>query len=468
MTKVTVPKVGMRVIKTAVAVMLSYLLFVPFGLLYDSGRPGVLGYVGPLYACIACIVCMQSSMGQTLRQGVSRFIGVFVGGLLGAATLLLGERLDAPLVLVPVLGLVCVAGLWICQLIGRPAACGMACIVPCVMLITGVTGVARYYYAAARIMETVVGVAVAFAVNAALPDHRPPEQEEEKEMRVEVKNTTRKLCVIGDPVLHSKSPIFQNAMISALGLDYIYLCQPIPRGEAGRWLECAAYAGYAGFNATMPHKEELFPLMDEVDEGARRCGAVNTVCIRDGKYYGYNTDGAGFLRALADLGVEPAGKRVTLLGSGGAAKAVALALAGAGAKVTVCNRTVEKAEALCAADPANLTPAGFEIETLCKLASESDVLVNCTSLGMAGTGTQFADLSFLDCLPPHAAVCDVIYAPEETELLRRARAGGHPAMNGLGMLLHQAILALEHFTGEALDVEKAKAAALAALEGEGT
>lgn len=287
-------------------------------------------------------------------------------------------------------------------------------------------------------------------------------------MRVEVKNTTRKLCVIGDPVLHSKSPILQNAMISALGLDYIYLCQPVPKGEAGRWLECAAYAGYAGFNATMPHKEELFPLMDEVDEGARRCGAVNTVCICDGKYYGYNTDGAGFLRALADLGVEPAGKRVTLLGSGGAAKAVALALAGAGAKVTVCNRTVEKAEALCAADPASLTPAGFEIETLCKLASESDVLVNCTSLGMAGTGTQFADLSFLDCLPPHAAVCDVIYAPEETELLRRARAGGYPAMNGLGMLLHQAILALEHFTGEKLDVEKAKAAALAALEAERT
>ena len=112
---------------------------------------------------------------------------------------------------------------------------------------------------------------------------------------------------------------------------------------------------------------------------------------------------------------------------------------------------MEKAEALCAADPAGLTPAGFEIETLCKLASESDVLVNCTSLGMAGTGTQFADLSFLDCLPSHAAVCDVIYAPEETELLRRARARGLRGMNGLGLLIHQAILSLEHFTGAEID-----------------
>ena len=464
MTNPRVPRVGMRVIKTAVAVMISYLLFVPFGLLYDEARGGVLGCIGPLYACIACIVCTQSSLGQTVQQGISRFMGVLVGGALGAAALLLGERLDSPLVLVPTLGAVCVAGLWICQLIRRPAACAMASIVPCAMLVTGVTGASRVDYAAARIIETVVGVAVAFLVNAALPAPIQTEEKEKRDMRVEVKNTTRKLCVIGDPVLHSKSPVIQNAMIEALGLDYIYLCQPVPRGETRRWLECAAFAGYAGFNATMPHKEELFPLMDEVDEAARRCGAVNTVCLRDGKYYGYNTDGGGFLRALAELGVDPAGKRVILLGAGGAAKAVALALAGAGAAVTVCNRTLEKAQALCAADRPNLTPGGFDLETLRRVAGESDMLVNCTCLGMAGTGRGFEDLSFVDALPAGAAVCDVIYAPAETALLRRARELGHPVMNGMGMLLHQAILALEHFTGEALDVEKAKAAARKALE----
>ena len=285
-------------------------------------------------------------------------------------------------------------------------------------------------------------------------------------MKVELKNTTKKLCVIGDPVLHSKSPVLQNAMISALGLDYIYLCQPVPRGEAGRWLSCAAYAEYAGFNATMPHKEELVPLMDWLDPLAEKCGAVNTICIKEGKYYGYNTDGGGFLRALADLGVEARGKQVLLLGSGGAAKAVSAALAEAGARVTIANRTVQKAEELCGMAPEQLSAAGFEIETLCKLAKDSEILVNCTSLGMEGTGRDFADLSFVDALPPGAAVCDAIYAPEETALLYRARQRGLPVMNGMGMLLYQAILALERFTGETINVEQARAAALAALKGE--
>ena len=285
-------------------------------------------------------------------------------------------------------------------------------------------------------------------------------------MKVELKNTTKKLCVIGDPVLHSKSPVLQNAMISALGLDYIYLCQPVPRGEAGRWLSCAAYAGYAGFNATIPHKEELVPLMDWLDPLAEKCGAVNTIYIKDGKYYGYNTDGGGFLRALADLGVEARGKQVLLLGSGGAAKAVSAALAEAGARVTIANRTVQKAEELCGMAPEQLSAAGFEIETLCKLAKDSEILVNCTSLGMEGTGRDFADLSFVDALPPGAAVCDAIYAPEETALLYRARQRGLPVMNGMGMLLYQAILALERFTGETINVEQARAAALAALKGE--
>ena len=282
-------------------------------------------------------------------------------------------------------------------------------------------------------------------------------------MLVRLQNTTKKLCVIGDPVLHSRSPLLQNAMIAELGLDYIYLCQSVPRGETGRWLECARFSGYAGFNATMPHKEALVPLMDELDDLSRMCGAVNTVCLREGRAIGYNTDGGGFLRVLADLGVDPEGKRVTLLGSGGAAKAVCAALAGAGAWVTVCNRTAAKAEALCAMAPDVLTPVGFDGAGLRRAASESDVLINCTSLGMEGTGLQFDDLSFLRALPSEAVVCDAIYAPAQTLLLREAKALGHPIMNGMGMLLHQAILALEHFTGERLDRERAKAAALEAL-----
>ena len=277
-------------------------------------------------------------------------------------------------------------------------------------------------------------------------------------------DATKKLCVIGDPVAHSKSPLIQNAMIRALGLDYNYLCKLVKKGQGKAWLEEAAREDYAGFNATMPFKEELFPWMDEVDPFARACGAVNTICIKQGKYYGYNTDGPGFIEALSDLGIEPGGKKVVLLGAGGAAKSVALALAGAGAQVTVCNRTVARAAELCRTDPTHLTPAGFGLEELCKLCREADALVNCTSLGMEGTGADFHDLSFVDALPPGAAVCDAIYFPLETSLLKRARETGHPAMNGLGMLVGQAVLALEKFVGTPIDRGVAKKAALEELK----
>ena len=202
-----VPRIGMRVIKTAVAVVLSYLVFVPFGLLYREELGGVLGQAGPLYACIASIICLQSTVDQSVQLGISRLIGIGVGGVLGIATLLLGPALDNPWIKAPVLGLVCVAGLWLCLLLKRPGACVMACILPCVILITGVTGVTRYHYAVARIVETLVGLFIALGVNAVLPDLRPEPGKGAPDLRVEVKNSTKKLCVIGDPVGHSKSPL---------------------------------------------------------------------------------------------------------------------------------------------------------------------------------------------------------------------------------------------------------------------
>ena len=453
---VPLPRIGMRVIKTAVAVMVSYALFLPFGLTYREELGGVLGQMGPLYACIACIICTQSTLGQTFHQGLSRLIGVLVGGVLGTATLLLGPALENFWLKTLVLGAVCVAGVWLCLLIKRPTACGMACILPCVILITGVTGVTRYYYAIARMIETIVGLLIALAVNAALPDHRPVEERREIDMKVEVKNSTRKLCVIGDPVGHSKSPLLHNTMLKALGLDYVYLCQPVPRGQCKQWLDCAKFAGYAGFNATMPHKEELVPLMDELDGDARLIGAVNTVCIRDGKAYGYNTDGEGFLRVLDDEGIHPAGMKILILGAGGAAKAVCLKLVQAGAQLTVCNRTVEKAEELCAFDPLHMRPAGFDRATLYKEATACDLLVNCTSLGMEGAAGQFEDFTFLDGLKTGTAVVDLIYAPAETELLWQARHRGHKTVNGLGLLVNQAVLALEYFTGQPIDAAEMK------------
>lgn len=262
----------------------------------------------------------------------------------------------------------------------------------------------------------------------------------------------KKLCVIGDPVVHSKSPLIHTAMLKELGLDYVYLHQQVKRGETESWVERARAEGYAGFNATMPHKEALVPLMDELDEDAGMYGSVNTVCMRDGKLYGHNTDGRGFFAALADEGISVAGKNILLLGAGGAAKAVALKLAQQGAgRVTVCNRTVSKSEELCKQNPAVLVAADFSAGTLTRLAEESELLVNCSSLGMEGTGGRFEDLSFLEALPSRAAVCDLIYFPAETELLRAARRLGHQTVNGLGMLLWQAIFALEHFTDTRID-----------------
>ena len=277
-------------------------------------------------------------------------------------------------------------------------------------------------------------------------------------MKVELNNSTKKLCVIGDPVGHSKSPLIQNTMLQALGLDYIYMAQPVARGHAADRQQAAKTAGYAGFNATMPHKVDLVPLMDHLDQDAQLYGAVNTVAIRDGAAYGYNTDGRGFLQSLLDEGIDTAGRDVGILGAGGAAKSVALKLAQQKARsVHICNRTLSKAEELCALDHSGiLHSAPMDQDTLKALLPSAGLLINCTSMGMTGVDAQFADLSFLDDLPQQAPVCDLIYSPPETLFLEQARLRGHQTLNGLNMLIWQAIFALEHFTDTKIDGQAMK------------
>ncbi len=282
-------------------------------------------------------------------------------------------------------------------------------------------------------------------------------------MNLQLRNTARKLCVIGDPVLHSKSPLLQNAMCQALGLDYLYLCQPVKPERLGAFLAAAKELGYAGFNATMPFKELLVPYLDSMDPLAEKLGAVNTVCIKDDKLYGYNTDCPGFVAALRGVSFDPKGKRILLLGAGGAAKAVAVGLADAGAEaVVIANRTPAKAEAAAALIPGQGVVADWWEASLAKEAAACHLLVNATSLGMAGQGA-FQSLAFLEALPPDALVSDLIYHPAETELLKRARVLGHKTMNGLPLLMHQARLALEHFTGERVPAELAIPAMTQAL-----
>lgn len=270
------------------------------------------------------------------------------------------------------------------------------------------------------------------------------------------------LQVIGDPVLHSLSPRIHGAMLAELGLDIPYTAHVVKKGGLPEYLAWARENGVTGFNATMPHKEDLIPLLDEVGEDAARFGAVNTVCIREGRLMGHNTDGEGCLAALKEAGLWPAG-RVVVLGAGGAAKAMALKLAASGAeRVWVCNRTVEKAERLCVLP--NMTPAGFDTETLAKLCAGADLLVNGTNLGMEGCPDQFQDFSFLDALPSRAGVFDAIYHPAETELLSQAKRRGLKTCNGLPMLIHQAIFALEYFLDRPLDHARMGQVIRAALE----
>ena len=235
-------------------------------------------------------------------------------------------------------------------------------------------------------------------------------------------------------------------------------------GETAAFLRRAAEEGYAGFNATMPHKTDLVELVDELDADAQLYRAVNTVVLRDGKIRGCNTDGRGFLQMLLEAGISPEDKTITVLGAGGAARAVVLKLAQSGARrIFVCNRTRSKAEALAKEFPTQITPCGLDEETLQDCALFSDLLVNTTPMGMHGMAARFEQLDFLAALPKGAAVCDIIYSPPETMLLARAKALGLSTLNGLGMLIYQAVFALEEFTDVKIDAQEVLPAVKAAL-----
>ena len=258
----------------------------------------------------------------------------------------------------------------------------------------------------------------------------------------------KQLFVIGDPVAHSLSPLLHQAMLDQTGAAYRYDVRTVRPEELPAFVRWAKDGGCAGFNVTMPHKEAILPLLDEVDTTAASCGAVNTVCIREGRAIGHNTDGTGFLDSLAGQGFYPQGRTVLLLGAGGAAKAVGHALATAGAgRIIVCARRLERAAALAAQLPGCGEGIVLAQDAIQQAASACDLLVNATPLGMAGS-PAFARLDFLQAMPPHAVVYDLVYHPRRTALLEAAARQGLRTVGGIDLLIRQAVRAFTFFTGE--------------------
>lgn len=263
--------------------------------------------------------------------------------------------------------------------------------------------------------------------------------------------TPLRLAVIGDPIAHSLSPLMHTAMLKALGLDGSYEAVRVAADALPAWTGSPACRTLAGFNATMPHKLMLLDLVDELDSQARAIGAVNTVAIRNGRLCGHNTDGTGFVAALQEQGVDPAGRRVALLGAGGAVRSIVAALLAAGvAGVTLFSRRPEQSAELAAAF-CGVKACQLDWQRLPDDLAGHDMLVNGTSLGMQGMQQDFASTAFLAALPASGVVCDVVYRPQRTTLLAAAEALGLTAVGGTGMLIHQGILALEHFLNCDLD-----------------
>lgn len=279
-----------------------------------------------------------------------------------------------------------------------------------------------------------------------------------------IRGTTRILGIFGDPVAHSRSPLMQNAALAQAGIDAVY----VPFHVRPEHLEAAVASIRSldlwGVNVTVPHKEAVLRYLDVVDSAARLIGAVNTIVNSEGVLTGYNTDAPGLLRSLAeDLRFDPSGRRIMLLGAGGACRAAVVALAQAGAAwIGVANRSRQRAADLvvefgAALEGVNLASFSLDPVELTTALPQVDLLLNTSAVGLQGE--NFADFPWKD-LSTDALVYDMIYG-RATPLLQSARARGHRTADGLGMLAAQGEEAFYLWTAKRPPVGVMKARLLA-------
>ncbi len=259
-----------------------------------------------------------------------------------------------------------------------------------------------------------------------------------------ITGATKIYGIIGYPVSHSLSPLMQNAALSAAKIDGVYLPFAVKPEQLSAAVSGFRAVQLSGFNVTIPHKTSIISLLDELAPTAVQAGAVNTVVNDNGRLVGHNTDGDGLLKSLKeDLKFDPADSRVLLIGAGGAARGALAALCRAGvASVTVCNRTAGTASRLIT--DFKLNYPGIDLKVIengslsYDLPADIDLVINATSLGMAGEKIEGLSLALL---PDHAKVYDMVYNPAITPLLFEARGRGLMSVNGLGMLVSQGELA---------------------------
>lgn len=279
-------------------------------------------------------------------------------------------------------------------------------------------------------------------------------------------NDTVLYGVIGDPIRHTRSPMMLNLAFRETQVNARYAAFHVRPERLEQAIGGLRAFGFGGLNVTIPHKVQVMSYLDEIDEGARVIGAVNTIVNRDGRLIGYNTDGIGYVRSLKEE-AEPdlSGKKIVVLGAGGASRGILWALGRERpASILLANRTQDKAEQLAgslqAQSPAPIAAIGWD--RLPEACREADIVINTTSVGMSpNTDASPVDPAWLK---PGAVASDLIYNPLTTKFLREAERRGCRIHGGLGMFVYQGAYAFEYWTGKAAPVQAMRDAVLASLE----
>ncbi|MFD0715039.1 shikimate dehydrogenase [Paenibacillus sp. GCM10027626] len=271
--------------------------------------------------------------------------------------------------------------------------------------------------------------------------------------------------VIGDPIRHSKSPIMMNRAFRECNINGVYTAFHIKGENLAAFVAGVRAMGIRGVNVTIPHKLAIMPLLDEIDESAQMIGAVNTIVNNDGRLTGYNTDGLGYVRSLKEE-AEPdlRGKRILIIGSGGAARGIVYALTKEGAgSIVIANRTVERAKQLAQAFSGLLPIHAIAHSELKAACAEADIVINTTSVGMF----PHVEETPVDArwLRQGAIASDLIYNPLTTKFLEEARENGCRIHGGLGMFIYQGAYAFEYWTGAPAPVKAMREVVLQALKG---